>query len=152
MLRIFQKKSKDKFYFMKEKVDIIPTGLTSNEVYTFSKNVFEDLGVELPNEYKEFLEYMNGYSYNGLVIFSKFNDEIKNIYNRASEKTRDLICWNKNYREMTDTANYLILGKTSLEYVNYNSKNAEYEILSSATLDCIKSYKSFVDAIKYFFE
>lgn len=99
-------------------------------------------------DYKEFLSEMNGFSYNGLTIFSKFNDNIKQLSTRAKAETRDVICWNENYYDMTDITDYIILGKSDLDYIAYDKEKNVYLILTNGTMDEIDKSEDFEELLK----
>lgn len=75
---LFNKFKKNKKYsFISDVVSDVPRGLKDDEINELSNLSKEKLGCELPVDFKEFLSEMNGFSYNGLTIFSKFNENIK---------------------------------------------------------------------------
>lgn len=141
-------KKTNKYDFINNLKIKFPIGLSSKEIDEFSKISREKLESDLPIDFKEFLNYINGFSYNGVTIFSKFNENLKALYPRATEKTRDIICWNQNYYEMTDIKNFIILGKSDLDYIAYDKKKNKYLILTNGTMDEIRESEHFDELLK----
>lgn len=146
---LFDKFKKNKKYsFISDIVNDLPNGLKDDEINELSNLSKENLGCELPVDYKEFLSEINGFSYNGLTIFSKFNDNIKQLSPRAKVETRDVICWNENYYDMTDITDYIILGKSDLDYIAYDKEKNIYLILTNGTMDEIDKSEDFEELLK----
>lgn len=102
----------------------------------------------MPADYRDFLSEINGFSYNGLTIFSKFNDTIKQLSPRAKAETRDIICWNEKYYDMTDITDYIILGKSDIDYIAYDKEKNIYVILTNGTMDEKDKSENFEELLK----
>ena len=74
----------------------------------------------MPENVRDFLRITNGFYINGKVFFSMINDNVKEISPRATNRTRDIIGFNRYYRGMTDIEDYIILGKDSISYFVYD--------------------------------
>lgn len=141
---LFDKLKKNKKYsFVSNLITNLPKGLKDDEIDELSSLSKEKLGCELPADYKEFLSEINGFSYNGLTIFSKFNDNIKQLSPRAKAETRDVICWNEKYYGMTDITDYIILGKSDLDYIVYDKEKNIYFILTNGTMEEMDKSENF---------
>ena len=146
---LFDKFKKNKKYsFIGDIISDLPRGLKDDEINELSSSSKEKLGCELPVGYKEFLSEINGFSYDGLTIFSKFNENIKQLSPRAKAETRDVICWNENYYDMTDITDYIILGKSDLDYIAYDKEKNVYLILTNGTMDEIDKSEDFEELLK----
>ena len=56
------------------------TGLSDEEINSYSQEFFEKFKIDLPEDVKEFLKVTNGlFGAGGEYFLSKFNDEVKNI-------------------------------------------------------------------------
>lgn len=146
---LFDKLKKSKKYsFICDIITNLPKGLKANEIKDLSNLSKEKLGCELPVDYKEFLSEINGFSYDGLTIFSKFNDNIKQLSPRADEESRDIICWNEMYYDMTDITDYIILGKSDLDYIVYDKEKNVYLILTNGTMDEMDNSEDFEELLR----
>ena len=92
------------------------TGLSDEEINSYSQEFIEKFKIDLPEDVKEFLKVTNGlFGAGGEYFLSKFNDEIKNINPKIIDKTTyDIIGRNEDYRMMTDIEDFIILGEDSL--------------------------------------
>lgn len=146
---LFDKFKKNKKYsFICDIVSDLPKGLKYDEINELSNLSKEKLGCELPVDYKEFLSEINGFSYDGFTIFSKFNENIKQLLPRTDEETNDVICWNKMYYAMTDITDYIILGKSDLDYVAYDKEKNVYLILTNGTMDEMDKSENFEELLR----
>lgn len=123
-------------------------GLSNNDIDSYSREFSETFNIDLPDDVKEFLKATNGIYMNGETFLSKFNDDVKEKSPRATRKTKDIIGFNENYREMTDVEDFIILGKDSLSYYVYNIASKKYQDLSNGTLDVLNEYDEFVKMVK----
>ncbi len=76
------------------------------------------------------------------------NDNVKEISPRATNRTRDIIGFNRYYRGMTDIEDYIILGKDSISYFVYDIASEKYRILTNGTLDVINEFNSLAQMIR----
>ena len=146
ILDIFKRNKK--YSFISNVITNLPNGLKDDEINEFSNLSQEKLGCELPADYRDFLSEINGFSYNGLTIFSKFNDTIKQLSPRAKAETRDIICWNEKYYDMTDITDYIILGKSDIDYIAYDKEKNIYVILTNGTMDEKDKSENFEELLK----
>lgn len=121
------------------------TGLSEDEISSYSQEFVEKFKVDFPEDVKEFLKATNGlFGGGGEYFLSKFNDEIKNVNPRIIDKsTYDIIGRNEDYRMMTDIEDFIILGEDSLSYYVYDIKSKKYHDLSNGTLDVMNEYDEF---------
>ena len=124
------------------------TGLTVSDIDSYAQEFSETFDVSLPEEVKTFLSVTNGLYINGVVFFSRFNDNVKEISPRATERTRDIIGFNRAYRDMTDIEDYIILGKDSISYFVYGIASGKYQVLSNGTMDMMNEYDSLAQMIE----
>ena len=89
----------------------------------------------------------NGLYVNGKVFFSRFNDNVKAFSPRATNRTRDIIDFNRSYRDMTDIEDYIILGKDSISYFVYDTASEKYQVLTNGTMDVINIFDSLAQMI-----
>ena len=92
-----------------------PKGLTSETTKKLSHYFKENFNSYLSEGYLEFLNIMNGFSYDGHSIFCCYNDEIESNYPRYS--SLDLATFDTQFYANTDTLDYIILEKSSIDYI-----------------------------------
>ena len=130
--------------------DIILSPLSDVEI-NMTENSFEELiGDKLPEEYLSFLKESNGFAVNGLHIFGSYDEEYLKQFPRR--KSYDIIRFNVRFRDLTDISDYIMLGKSSLDYVVYDSSaEKKYQILTSGTMDIIDEYDSFIELLTAYY-
>lgn len=138
-IRIFKEEDKYKVMFCDENVEWCPTKRWGHN---------EAFNVSLPENVRDFLRITNGFYINGKVFFSMINDNVKEISPRATNRTRDIIGFNRYYRSMTDIEEYIILGKDSISYFVYDIASEKYRILTNGTLDVMNEFNSLAQMIR----
>ena len=126
---------------------VLYPGLTDQEIDKYYNKFYKKLGYELPEEYKEFLSYTNGLSYDDRHFYPYFKNEIHN--NRYSEEFFDLININNYYKNMLLNDGKIILGNDSISFYIYDVNKKKYCILDngpSLTLD--SEYDTFYDMLR----
>lgn len=124
------------------------TGLTASEIELYTGEFSEAFNVSLPEDVRALLSITNGLHINGKVFFSMINDDVKELSPRATNRTRDIIGFNRYYRDMTDIEDYIILGKDSISYFVYDIASEKYQVLSNGTLDVMREYNSLTRMIR----
>jgi hypothetical protein len=124
------------------------SGLTDDEIEIYSQEFNEAFKIDLPEEVKEFLKTTNGVYVNGEVFLSKFNGEVEEGNSRITRKTRDIIGYNENFREMTDIDDYIIFGKDSLSFYVYDIKSQKYQDISNGTSTVLNEYDEFAKMVE----
>lgn len=119
------------------------TGLSDEEIDSYSKEFEGTFKIDFPKDVKEFLKVTNGVYMNGEVFLSKFNDEVGKGNPRITCETRDIIVYNVNFREMTDIEDYIIFGKDSLSFYVYDIKSHKYQDISNGTSTVLNEYDEF---------
>lgn len=122
-----------------------PKGLTKETVNKVSDYCYYNFNCYLPEEYKTFLTIINGYSFDDYKIFCCYNLDIEQNFPRYS--SLDLITFNTKFYENTDIVDYLILGRTSINYLGYCKSSDKYVMISNDTIQHIEEYDSFGDLI-----
>ena len=121
-----------------EKIDNL-----ENEFYS----VFE---TGLPRDYTELLRHTNGLSYNGKSIVGAYDSDFLTQHPR--KKSMDILRFNSSFRDMTDITDYIMLGKSGIDYIVYNIGEKNYQILSNGTMECFGTYDTFPELLYAFFE
>lgn len=127
-----------------------PEGLSMETIEKVSNYFKEHFDIHLPQGYIDFLHVMNGFSYNDHSIFCCYNEEIENNYPRYA--SLDLATFNTNFYECTDITNYIILGKSSMDYIGYIKSTHKYVIMTNGTMRHLKEFDTFFEMIINFLE
>ncbi len=120
---------------------------TVSEISERSQFMF---GCELPNEYRMFLYEFNGFYCNGYSIFGCYDDEA--IEKDHNLQGMDYLRFNDSFRDYSDVEDYLILGKSSLDYIAYEIETEQFVVVTNGTLDDLYRSDSFIEALKHFLE
>lgn len=127
-----------------------PKGLTNETIKRVSDYFKENFNSSLPQGYMKFLNVMNGFSYDGHSIFCCYNDEIEKNYPRYA--SLDLVTFNTNFYANTDISNYIILGRSSIDYIGYIKAKNKYVIMTNGTMHHLKEFETFNEMIMDFLE
>lgn len=126
-----------------EKVPAEKISKTAKEFYS----LFE---AELTEDYINLLHQTNGLSCDGHSICGVYDEDF--LADHPRKGSMDILRFNSSFRDMTDITDYILLGKSSLDYVVYDIAEKKYQILSNGTMECFGSFDSFPDLLYAFFE
>ncbi|MDR0957415.1 MAG: YrhA family protein [Candidatus Nomurabacteria bacterium] len=125
-----------------------PKGLSEEDVIAISEYFKSNFNYSLPEGYTEFLEKMNGFSFDGYTIFCCLNDDVKENFPRR--ETSDLLYNNTNFRENTGITNYILLGKSNISYIAYDLSTDKYVLMTDGDMRCLKEFDDFGSMIEGF--
>lgn len=128
---------------------IQPAGLTMQTITKVSDYFKENFGCPLPEGYVDFLNIMNGFSFDGYNIFCCYNDDIATNFPRYS--SLDLVTFNTKFYNNTDVTDYIIIGKSSLDYIGYIKSTNKYVIMTNGTMQHLAEFDTFEDMLIKFF-
>ena len=97
-----------------EKVNI---GATEEEIGMFFKEVKAELNVDLPNDYANILELVNGLEFNGFILYGI--DQIL-LSKQPNQSINGLIEYNKIWYENEWQKKYIFIGESSLLFFECN--------------------------------
>ena len=64
---------KEKLEILKKEMELyqekINSGIVDKEILKFQREVRKEFGYELPPDYLKFLKYINGFEYNGFILY-----------------------------------------------------------------------------------
>ncbi len=126
-----------------------PRGLSDVTIERVSAYCAEHFACPLPQGYAKFLKEANGFSYDGHSVFCCYNDEIQNSFPRYA--SLDFVTFNTKFQENTDISSYLILGKSSMDYVCYEKATDKYLILTNGPMRLVSDSNDFYSLLKSFF-
>ena len=127
----------------------IPAGLSNDDVEALSQRSNDLFSCELPKGYREFLRKCNGLSDNGYSVFCYYNQDMEKEF--PCYASLDFLSFNQNFRDFTDITDYLILGKSSIDYLAYAIKSSEYVIMTNGIMRIIEKSNKFEAILEHFF-
>lgn len=122
--------------FLKKVDEGLHKGLTDDEISKLSAECKNQLGHELPEDFKTFLKVSNGFCGAGVRVLGKFNEDVQEKSPRAKKSTFDMLTWHDMVWEWTNE--YIILGIDSISFIAYDVVNKKYVIMSNGLLKVIK--------------
>lgn len=126
-----------------------PHGLSVETINEVSAYCAEHFGCPLPEGYVNFLMEANGFSYDGRSVFCCYNDDIQKHYPRYA--SLDFVTFNTKFYGNTDISAYLMLGKSSIDYVCYEKATKKYLVLTNGTMQLISESNDFESLLELFF-
>ena len=126
-----------------------PHGLSDETINRVSIYCTDYFGCSLPEGYSKFLKEANGFSYDGRSIFCCYNDEIQSSFPRYTGL--DFVTFNTKFYKNTDIYSYLVLGKSSIDYICYEKATEKYLILTNGTMQIINEFNAFELLLESFF-
>lgn len=127
-----------------------PQGVSLSEIEELDANSKKHFGCNIPNGYKDFLKKANGLSDDGYSIFCYFNDDMKNSFPRYSNL--DFISFNSKFVENTGISEYLMIGKSSIDYLAYDKTQKKYIIMTNGIMKKISEADDFEKILEEFFQ
>ena len=103
-----------------EKVNI---GATEEEIGMFFKEVKAELNVDLPNDYANILELVNGLEFNGFILYGI--DQIL-LSKQPNQSINGLIEYNKIWYENEWQKKYIFIGESNISWYVYDIAECKY--------------------------
>lgn len=128
----------------------INEGATKKEIDVVCKNAKKDLGMEVPSEYIDFLKEVNGFEFNGFILYN-VDEEL--LEKRPKQKCiNGLIDSNKVWYENEWDEQYFFLGESSMSWFVYDIKKEKYAELDNPSGEVSKYYEDFDSMLVEIFE
>ena len=108
-----------------EKVNI---GATEEEIGMFFKKVKAELNVDLPNDYANILELVNGLEFNGFILYGI--DQIL-LSKQPNQSINGLIEYNKIWYENEWQKKYIFIGESNISWYVYDFAECKYAELDN---------------------
>lgn len=108
-----------------EKVNI---GATEEEIGMFFKEVKAELNVDLPNDYANILELVNGLEFNGFILYGI--DQIL-LSKQPNQSINGLIEYNKIWYENEWQKKYIFIGESNISWYVYDFAECKYAELDN---------------------
>lgn len=94
-------------------------GASQRKIESYAKKVKKQLGIDLPEAYKDFLHLSNGLQYNGHNIYGIRGEE---------DAEMDLIEQTEAYSDEDERSNVLFLGESDMDLYTYDTEAGEYNV------------------------
>ena len=99
-----------------------------------------ELGDEIPDGYIEFLRLSNGLDWDGLLLYASERTQTRG--NRPGP-IEGFVPANLGHRDVEEMRDFLVFGVSGMETYVYDTKNRDYRVLDSVSLDTYESYADF---------
>ena len=120
------------------------------KINNIEKEFYSLFNAELPKDYIGLLHYTNGLSYDGHSICGVYDSDF--LIDHPRKKSMDILRFNSNFRDLTDITDYILLGKSSIDYIVYNIQEMRFQIISNGVMECFGTFDSFLELLYAFFE
>lgn len=108
-----------------EKVNI---GATEEEIGMFFKEVKAELNVDLPNDYANILELVNGLEFNGFILYGIGQILLSK---QPNQSINGLIEYNKIWYENEWQKKYIFIGESNISWYVYDFAECKYAELDN---------------------
>lgn len=110
----------------------------------------EKLGCPMPADYADFLRQSNGLAApSGCAVFCCYTNDIRD--NFPGYAHCDFATINLRFRGMTDIEEFVLLGRSSVDYLCYEKATGKYQVRSNGILRVIAEGDHLSDVIGEFF-
>jgi hypothetical protein len=114
------------------------------QIERLSERVGSELRMELPDGYKDFLRYTNGFDWNGVVVFAA---ETVPIAAQPDRSIAGLVEMNHIYRDDERFGPLLVFGSDGMDIYAYNGVNRVYAIYDEVPHELVETLPSFAEMI-----
>ena len=118
----------------------INSGISEEEAAIFVKEVEEELGLALPEDYIKILKTVNGIEFNGVILYGVDESLLKEAPKRD---VNGLIDCNKVWYENEWQKQYLFLGEGSISWYVYDLKAEKYYELDNPSGEISEEFSDF---------
>ena len=108
--------------------EIVNIGATEEEIGMFFKEVKAELNVDLPNDYANILELVNGLEFNGFILYGI--DQIL-LSKQPNQSINGLIEYNKIWYENEWQKKYIFIGESNISWYVYDFAECKYAELDN---------------------
>ncbi len=139
---------KDKIEGLKEEMaefeEELNNGCSPENLKLFQDEVKQKFGYELPKEYIDFLGTINGFEYNGFIVYG-VDDSISNEDN--NQNVIGYIDSNRVWYENEHQKKYMFLGDSHISWYCFDIERKAYVELDKPSGALSATYKSFDDLL-----
>jgi hypothetical protein len=129
---------------MAEYSESLPPPVSTAALLSMEKRAAAELGASVPADYLTFLKEVNGFEWNGCMLYGAYSTDEFNSANALL----DIISQNMAWRENGDMNNkYLFLGESGINWFVFDAVDANYKVLDLPSGDIIKQDITLSDLI-----
>ena len=122
--------------------EVLEPPATTSEIKIFADKIRSLYSMELPVDYLQFLEIINGLEFNGLIIYGTKNSELD-----PDGSPLDLIEMNEVMRDSL-RADMVVFGENSTGIIVYDNTEKQFQYRDRIGIDRIEPYSSFEEILK----
>lgn len=116
---------------------------SDDEISRFTTKVKDKFQIEIPSEYIDFLKEINGYSFNGLLVYGIDMDLLDNAPNNCKA---GFIEYNDD-RSVSDEEKWIYFAESEFRLYVFRVQDATYYKIEDFSYDIQKKYDSFAEMI-----
>lgn len=128
---------------------LLNNGVDSNDVLLFNNAVSEKFQYSLPSEYLDFLMIMNGFDFNGAIIYG-VDIELVNV--NPNHEISGFMSYNETWYENEWLRQYIFFGEGEMNWYVFNLSNNQFQLLDKPSGSLIEVFSTFNALIDYIFE
>lgn len=145
---------KEKLEILKKEMELYQektnSGIVDKEILKFQREVRKEFGYELPPDYLKFLKYINGFEYNGFILYQV--DEYLTNYTPVNQHVSEFIDTNKIWYEIEENKEYIFIGDSDISFWVYSlHEKIYYELDKPVTDNIINKFKTLDELLEKFF-
>ena len=123
-------------------------GATEDELRLFSVELNKVLGIEIPHEYETFLCLINGFEFNGFILYGIDSY----ITNRTSNQSiTGLLESNQILYDNPDQKKYIFLGESNISWYVFNVDDNNYMIIDNPSGSVISIFENLPQLLETIF-
>lgn len=114
-------------------------GATEEELQNFIKLLNNQLNIQLPNDYKKILKFVNGLEFNGFILYGI--DEVL-LQKPPNQAIYGLVEYNEIWYENEWQKQYVFLGESNISWYAYDVVRCRYCELDNPSGSLIEEYNN----------
>lgn len=124
--------------------EVLQPPCSAGSIELLRTRVQKELGVELPEEYVQFLKKVNGLDWNGLVVYASERSQIVGYRDRFIE---GVVEGNLSYRALDSMNDFLVFGEDGVALYVLELCDRSYQIITTAGLTVLETFPAFEDLL-----
>jgi hypothetical protein len=125
---------------------------TADQLRQLRERARQELGVDLPPAYLDFLKRMNGLDSNGLVVYAGQTGPLAGYEGRPDMKIEGLVDANLGWWDLEAHKRYLFLGESGPYLFARDRESGKYAALDRSSNDVLEEMGSFEALLAYALE
>lgn len=125
--------------------EYIPPSANNTELKNFITRVYASYSITFPDQYINFLQVVNGFEFNGLIIYGTKNSDIDPDASSLDFFEMNEILYDSLKKSNLDV---VAIGEDSTGILTYDKKNNQFQYRDRIGLDRIEPFSSFEELLK----